>query len=89
MKMPGDKIAKIVDFFSSGCPVSEDHEIVRKQAQLIAGTVTSRRIGPSQNSSSLALTKRIGTLRFSSMLSKLHESISVQKVYNFLLLSQC
>ena len=47
MKVLRDKMAKIVYFFSSGCPVSEDHEIIHKQEQVIVATFTSLRIDPS------------------------------------------
>ena len=47
MKVLRDKMAKIVDFFSSGCPVSKDHEIIHEQEQVIVATFTSLRIGPS------------------------------------------
>ena len=42
-----DKMAKIVDFFSSGCHVSEDHEIIHQQEQVMVATFTSLGIGQS------------------------------------------
>ena len=52
MKVLPDEIAKTVDFFSSGCPLSEGHEIIFTNEQVNPVTVISQRIPPKQSSCS-------------------------------------
>ena len=52
MKVLPDKNAEIFDFFFSGCPVSEGHEIIFANAQVNPVTVISMRIPLRQSSNS-------------------------------------